>query len=89
MDVLGEFGLFGYLLLVSFLLAIAVQVHRYARDQAALLIYILVAYSFLSGFSDTPFWLAIGVLLAYIRMSRDGTPDQGAPVLSPEAIRQS
>jgi O-antigen ligase len=75
LQVFGEFGWFGYLLLVGFLLRLTTLARRAAPAQLPLLLFLLSGYSFYSGLSDWAFWIVIGYVLACVRVAE---PPNGA-----------
>jgi hypothetical protein len=67
LQVFGEFGWLGYLLLVGFLLHVTWLALRRAPAQLPVLVFVLIAYSSYSGLSDWAFWVPIGYVLACVR----------------------
>jgi hypothetical protein len=65
LQVFGEFGWFGYLAFVGFLLQTSLIVARRAPAQLPLLLFILTGYALLNGLTDWPFWVGIGYVLAH------------------------
>jgi hypothetical protein len=80
LQIFGEFGWFGYLLFVGFLLHLVWLVRRRAAAQLPILLFVLVGYTFYSGLSDWAFWIVIGYVLACARVAASPTEptDDGA-----------
>ena len=67
LQVFGEFGWFGYLLFMGFLLHVTFALARHAPAQLPPLLFIVTGYAFYDGLSDWAFWIVIGYVLACIR----------------------
>lgn len=80
LQVFGEFGWLGYLLLVGFLLRMTRLVLRGAPAQLPMLLFVLAGYTVYSGLSDWAFWIVIGYLLGCARIAASSTATSPAQV---------
>ena len=69
-DVLGEFGILGFIFLASFFIHIALLVYRTRPDILPLFAYIFTGFLFYNALSEWTLWVGVGFILAKVNQVR-------------------